>query len=524
MAIAMRFRNPVISGFYPDPSVCRVGGDFYLVTSTFEYFPGVPIFHSRDLVHWRQLGHCLSRKSQLELRGCPTSKGIYAPTLRYHDGVFYMITTHMGRGYGAHFYVTAADPSGPWSEPVWVEQYGIDPSLFFDDDGRVYFTTNGKADAPNGLGIYQSEIDVKSGRKLTAIQFLWAGTGGMAPEGPHLYKVNGSYYLLISEGGTSYGHMVTVARSQSPWGPFEPAPNNPILSHRSLGSPIHATGHADWVELEDGSFWAVFLGIRPVSVAGAGAHHLGRETFLGPVTWGADGWPSVNSGEPISFEMEGPSCLQTELEAPSPSVLRDPFDTSELALVWNFVRDPEDTRYSLAERPSHLRLWGNADSLSEPAPAFIGQRQRHLNSQFSAKLDFEPTQEAEEAGITVRMSEAHHYEVAVMRSAGEKRLVVRKVVGSLRVIAVDLAVPAGPLLLKLRSNPTHYFIEAMPAQSGSTDTPLFSVAAETRFLSSEIAGTFTGVYLGLYATGNGRPAKSPADFDWAEYVGDSAAT
>jgi len=510
----MRFRNPVIPGFYPDPSVCRVGDDFYLVTSTFEYFPGVPIFHSRDLVHWRQLGHCLSRPEQLDLAGCPSSKGIYAPTLRYHDGTFYMVTTHMGRGYGHHFYVTAKDPSGPWSDPIWIEQYGIDPSFFFDDDGKVYFTTNGKADAPNGLGIYQSELDLKNGCKLSAPQLLWAGTGGMAPEGPHLYKVKGIYYLLLSEGGTSYGHMVTLARSQSPFGPFEPAPNNPILSHRSLGSAIHATGHADWVELEDGSFWAVFLGIRPLSLAGAGAHHLGRETFLAPVTWDADGWPRINAGAPIELEMEGPSISRDE-RLPVATSIRDEFEVPELGLHWNFLRGPAATRYQLAN--SQLHLYGNESTLDELEPALIGQRQRHLSCEFSALLAFEPVNDGEEAGLFARMSEGHHYEIAIVCRAGEKRLVVRKVVGSLRVVALDAAVPVGTLLLKIRATPSLYFLEAFLPEVNAEGAPFCSVPAETRFLSSEMAGTFTGVYLGLYATGNGKPSVTPALFDFADY-------
>jgi xylan 1,4-beta-xylosidase len=276
------YSNPILPGFYPDPSVCRVGEDYYLVTSSFEYFPGVPIFHSRDLIHWRQIGHCLTRPDQLRLAGVPSSGGIFAPTLRYHDGLFYMVTTNVS--YGGNFYVFTDDPGGAWSEPVFVQQGGIDPSLCFDR-GHVYFTSTGESSL---MGIYQSEIDIKSGKKLTETRFLWSGTGGRYPEGPHLYHIGDYYYLMIAEGGTEYGHMETLARSQSPWGPFEPCPHNPLLTHRNESqSPIQGTGHADLVEAHDGSWWLVFLGFRPQRWQ---YHHLGRETFLAPVTWSAAGW------------------------------------------------------------------------------------------------------------------------------------------------------------------------------------------------------------------------------------------
>lgn len=270
------FSNPIIPGFYPDPSMCRVGNDYYLVTSTFEYFPGVPLFHSRDLIHWRQIGHCLTRSSQLPLEKAGSSGGIYAPTLRYHNGKFYMVTTNVAVG---NFFVYADDPAGEWSEPVWLEHKGIDPSLFFDDDGKVYFTWT------TDNQIWQCEIDINTGATLTKPRPIWSGTGGRYPEAPHLYKINGTYYLLIAEGGTEYGHMVTLARADSPWGSFESCPHNPILTHRHRGAnPIQGTGHADLVEAHDGSWWMVFLAFRTLAHY-QNFHHLGRETFLAPVKW-----------------------------------------------------------------------------------------------------------------------------------------------------------------------------------------------------------------------------------------------
>lgn len=243
------YLNPVLPGFYPDPSVCRVGPDYYLVTSSFEYFPGVPIFHSLDLIHWHQIGHCLTRASQLALANISSSQGIYAPTLRYHRGRFYMVTTNVSAS--GNFYVYTDNPAGEWSEPIWLQQEGIDPSLCFDGD-HTYLTSSGDRPLP---GIYQCEIEIETGRQLTEARYLWRGTGGRFPEAPHLYHIGDYYYLFIAEGGTEYGHMETLARSRSPWGPFEPCPHNPLLTHRNDGyHPIQGTGHADLIETHDESW------------------------------------------------------------------------------------------------------------------------------------------------------------------------------------------------------------------------------------------------------------------------------
>jgi beta-xylosidase len=299
----MRYHNPIIPGFHPDPSICRVGNDYYLVTSSFEYFPGVPIFHSHDLVNWRQMGHVLTRPSQLPLAGAGPSDGIWAPSIRHHNGRFYMVTTNVARWpkwSTRNCYVTAEDPGGEWSEPVFLDEGGIDPDLFFDDDGSATFVRNGAG------GIWGGPVDLDAGRLTGAMQLLWSGTGGPYAEAPHLYKVRGRYYLVIAEGGTGYGHCVTVARGDSPLGPFEPCPRNPILTHRHRHHPIQCTGHADLFEAEDSTWWAVFLGVRTIAI-GRPFQVLGRETFLAPVTWTEDGWPLINAGEAIELEMEGPA-------------------------------------------------------------------------------------------------------------------------------------------------------------------------------------------------------------------------
>lgn len=240
----MNYRNPIIQGFNPDPSICRVGEDYYLITSSFEYFPGIPIYHSRDLIHWKQIGNCLTRESQLPLRGVEPSGGIWAPTIRYHNGVFYVTSTNIN-GHG-NFFVTATDPAGEWSEPVWLNIGGIDPSFTFDE-GHVYYTVS-HPNPEGGWGIAQAEIDITTGG-LGELHHVWKGSGGKSPEAPHLYKIGDFYYLMIAEGGTYFTHMETIARSLSPWGPFESCPRNPILTNmQSLIPDVQCVGHGDLVQ------------------------------------------------------------------------------------------------------------------------------------------------------------------------------------------------------------------------------------------------------------------------------------
>jgi alpha-N-arabinofuranosidase len=497
------FQNPILPGFHPDPSICRVGRDYYLVTSSFEYFPGVPLFHSRDLASFRQVGHCLTRASQLPLEGAAASGGVWAPTLRHHRGLFYLTTTNVTSG--GNFIVTAPAPEGPWSDPIPVAQPGIDPSLFFDEDGTVFYSTARD-------GALQSRIDIASGRLLSEPTVVWKGTGGQYPEGPHLYFRNGWYYLLLSEGGTEYGHMITMARAKSPWGPFEPCARNPLLTHRSLYSPIQAVGHADLVESPQGEWFSVFLGVRPNGYPPC--YHLGRETFLSPVRWAEDGFPVIGDDGRVALEME--ASLEHE-RAPEESP-RDDFTSPELALPWNYLRNPDPTRSSLTERPGYLRLRGSASGLDDVAsPAWVGRRQRHFGVHVATSLEFLPEAETEEAGLVVRMNERHHYEIFVSRRAGAVSVVLRRRIGSLRAeVAVRaLRANAGPrVVLAIDADKDTYAFSFGPSESALE--PLGE--GETRYLSTEVAGGFTGVYFAMYATGNGAPCRHPADFDWFDYA------
>lgn len=500
------YANPIIPGFYPDPSVCRVGQDYYLVTSSFEYFPGVPLFHSRDMVNWKQIGHCLTRDSQLPLQRTGSSAGIYAPTIRHHNGRFYMVTTNV-RG-GGNFYVWADDPAGPWSDPIWVDQKGIDPSLLFDDDGRVYFVSTESAAFPGVSGAIQSQIGIATGKLIGPPVHLWGGTGGQCPEAPHVFKRNGWYYLMLAEGGTEFGHMVTLARSRAAGGPYESCPFNPILSHRSIGSPLQSTGHADLLEDHQGRWWMVFLACRHVGYPKA--HHIGRETCLAPATWTDDGWCVINGGRPVALEMQTDGIASQQCRC---GCVLDDFDSPSLALAWNFRRNPDPTAWSLGRSPGSLSLRCVAATLGDiAAPAFIGRRQQHLTCTVRTLVDFSPAGR-EEAGLNIVMNERHRCDLAIVQRDGRRVVLLRRCVGSLIVETALTAIPAGPAVLQVRAEPAWYHFSVQVDGQPSIDLG----KAETRHLSTELAGGFTGVYFGMYATGNGLDTANHAQFDWFEY-------
>jgi len=492
------YTNPIISGMNPDPSICRVGEDYYTVTSTFLWFPGVPVYHSKDLVNWELIGYSLSRKSQLDLS---KGSGIYAPVIRYNKGTFYMITTN--RRNGENFFVTATNPAGPWSDPIWVEMEGIDPSLFFDDDGKVYFTCAGNN---------QCEIDIKTGKRLSEIKCIWGGTGGRYPEGPHLYKINGYYYLLISEGGTEYGHFISIARSNNPWGPFESNPNNPILTHRNRNAqsnPIQGTGHADMLQAHDGSWWMVFLAFR----ANGTHHHIGRETYLVPLSWSSNGWPLVYNGGTADLKMNVATLPQKPF-AKAPE--KDEFEGNQLDLKWNYSKNPDVTAYSLSDRKGWLRLKPATETFGGNGFfTFIGQRQTDLNFKASVQIDFNPVSENEEAGLTVYHRPEGHYDVFIQRQKAKRFIVLRYKLGSITHEEKRLELKEDLVQIVISGNKDMYTFECVQG----TETLLLG-KVETKFISSETLGGFVGAYIGLYATGNGKKSTTPADFNWFSYKGE----
>jgi alpha-N-arabinofuranosidase len=498
----MPYRNPVIPGFHPDPSICRVGRDYYLVTSSFEYFPGLPIFHSRDLVNWRRLGFCLDRPSQLDLEGTRPPFGIWAPTLRHHAGRFYVAGTNTGKK--GNFLISAENPAGPWTEPLWIDPKSWDPSLLFDDDGQVYYH---RAAPGNVLG---ARIDVETGRLQDELRPLDRGRCSPDMEGPHLYRIDGRYYLLAAEGGTRFGHMATIARSDSPWGPFEHCPRNPILTHRHLtGNTICCAGHGDLVQAHDGSWWIVFLACRRAHWDALNV--IGRETFLAPVAW-VDGWPVVNDGRPIELEMPAPTL---PLHAWPAEPERDDFDAPALGLQYQHLRNPRAGSWSLEARRGWLRMAGNAAALDDAdAPAFVARAAESLTFRAAVRLSFEPSALTQEAGLSAYLDPRHHYEVLVTRRDGQRVVLARRRIGDVRIETPALPLPAGPVVLEIRGDGERLSLGWSAAPDGPVQT---LVSAENKYLSIELANVYTGLVLAMYATGCGQVSTAPADFDWFDY-------
>lgn len=516
------YRNPIIPGFYPDPSICRVGEDYYLVTSTFEYFPGLPIFHSRDLVHWQQIGHVLDRPSQLDLDGIKPSGGLYAPTIRYHEGTFYVINTLVEgkRGQHANFIVTAADPAGPWSEPYWLDGApGIDPSLLFDDDGRAWYTGNRIPLAGESYvghrEIWAQELDLQTMQLKGDRYALWDGAvkDNQHAEAPHLYKINGLYYLMVAEGGTYHHHAVSIARSETLTGPYEINPNSPIMTHRNLGLnyPIVGTGHADLIETQNGEWWMVLLASRPY---GGYFYNLGRETFMVPVIW-EDGWPIISPGSG-RIEFEHPFPNLPEQRRPSQPA-SDHFDAPALAHLWNFLRTPREEFYSLSDRPGHLRLYLRPEKLSEWSnPSFVGRRQQHINFSARAVMEFSPESTNECAGIILQQNSNFHFRfVVTLNEAGRRVLrLIKRERGEESHLAEQPV--RGPILyLKVEATGQEYsFFMAEKAEQWQP----VAEAVDGRILSTPVAHGFVGAYIGMYASSNGTSSQNWADFDWFEYL------
>ncbi|CQR55997.1 glycoside hydrolase family 43 protein [Paenibacillus riograndensis] len=481
----MKYNNPVIKGFYPDPSVCQVANTYYLVCSSFQYFPGVPIFESKDLINWVQIGHCLTRTSQVQLDTVDSSGGVFAPTLRYNNGRFYMTTTNDTTR--QNFYVWTDDIYGEWSEPIHVDQGGIDPDLYFEDS-KTYFMSNGTDDYGVG-GIIQCEIEIETGRKLTPSRSVWQGSGGRYLESPHLYKIHGRYYLLAAEGGTEYGHMITYARGDSPSGPFEAYSNNPVLTNRNLGGyELQGVGHGDLVQDSDKNWWLIHLGFRQTGQY-LTYHHLGREVFLTPVTFGDDGWFTAghHGTTLMSFETEriADTIIQQEKKVFT-------FENTDWNLDWCYLRHPVPGNYLL--EPDKVRLKGTGVTLDAPfSPTFVGIRQKDFNGVISCRISLTNG----EAGITLYMDENHHYDLALRNHDHGYEIIERLNVGDIKSIekAVELG-HCNSATLVIKSAPTHYRFYAQ-----IDDSEILLGAAHTKYLSSEVAGGFTGVLIGMYATG-----------------------
>ncbi|MEV0844784.1 family 43 glycosylhydrolase [Streptomyces sp. NPDC049954] len=499
-APAARYENPVVRGLSSDPSVCRVGDDYYLATSTMDAWPGIPIRHSTDLVHWEIIGHAVTRPAQYRRDGRPGPLMLYAPTLRHHEGRFHLVCTNVADEQG-NFLLSTEDPAGEWSDAVWVDRTAFDPSLTFADD-TCYYTRRTLDPLPDGrLGpVVQSEIAPATGELLGPLRELtenWSGFCSNDIEGPHLYKIGDWYYLFSAEGGTWMGHMQTCARSRSPWGPFEPAPHNPVLTHRHrVGHPIQSTGHAELVDAPDGSWWALFLGTRRPGFAPH--HQLGRETFLAPVEWTDDGWPLIGDGGTVEETMT----LSRPLPAPGPGHRPPTRARTPWTEGWETAGGPppEGVRVDLAPAP---RTLGEADRVALPARSADARtgwpdsavllRQQEYRGCLTATLA--PLPEGTEGGIAVQSDAAHHYRLAVRGEGPGRRAVLHRVVDDLAT-AEETPIPGtGPLRLSVEADGTHYRFRVQ--QEGGE--PVYAGSGLSRLLSAEIAGMFTGSRFALFA-------------------------
>ncbi|KAF3315975.1 hypothetical protein TWF173_002756 [Orbilia oligospora] len=542
IGVSSAFRNPIIPGFNPDPSIIRVENDYFLVTSTFEFFPGVPVYHSKDLIDWTCIGHALNRPSQLNLRGTAPSGGIFAPTLRYHEAskTFYMITTWFDvisppdntTGTPRSMYVSTKNilDETSWSDPIYVDQWGFDPDLFFDTDGKTYLTTtmgSGFIDPDSGyFAIWITEIDLKTGNSLTESRYFYRSelpinTPRLA-EGSHIYKFNGTYYLLTAEAGTEVQHRAMWHRSNSLHGPWESSPYNPfVFNGRNLSQPILSTGHADIVQTPNGDWYTVFLATRPQNPTdSSGVPQLGRETFLAPVTW-KDGWPIANGGKDITFEIPG------LYNKPRPKVWQDHFWNGEYNGFadrrYYTQRTPTKAFHSFKARKGWLRLYGNVYTLSDrQTPAMFLRKQEDINTVFNTELEFYPTSARHKAGVTAFLSTWLHQDIVItLHPETGKRVVAATTRTGKEPVAKTTYVEipeTGTVKLWIKCEADKY---TLGYSLGHDRKATWVASAESKWMQSYPSGwqNFVGTHLGVFATGDGLPILVPADFKWIKTEG-----
>jgi len=518
------YRNPILAGYHPDPSVVRVGEDYYLVNSTFGFFPGIPVFHSRDLVNWTQIGNALHRPEQVSFDGLPLpNAGVYAPAIEYRDGTFYVINTCVGCG--GNFVVTAKDPAGPWSDPIWMPYMdGIDPSIFFDDDGKTYVVHHGEPDNkryPAHTAIRVVEVDPVTFEPLSEDVLLV--DGGEVPqwntdylEGPHIYKVNGTYYLSAPGGGTGYYHQQLLFKSDNVFGPYTANPDNPVLTQYGLPDdrehPVTATGHADIFQDTNGDWWAVFLGTRVYDLAtppqDPGNFHTGRETFMLPVSW-KDGWPVIlEKGRALPYAVKKPNLPKGK---PAKRAMtgnfseREEFTENTLDPHWLFIRTPHSQWWSTGSGTLNLEV--REERIGDhKQPSFVGRRLAHMKASFGTEMRFNPRTEGEEAGLLALQSDDYFYAFGLGRNAsGDTVLRVRKKAGkedaargeTIAETKVSLE-PGAPIYLRMDVDKAE--LDFAYSLDGKEYSPVVE-NADSKVLTSAMAGGFVGAVVGMYAEG-----------------------
>jgi alpha-N-arabinofuranosidase len=502
------YQNPVAAGFFPDPSITRRGDDYYMVASSFSYTPGLPILHSTDLVNWQLVGHALTRASQVDMSGMQVSRGIFAPTIRYHDGTFYIITTVVDKG--GNFILTATDPAGPWSDPIWLpEVEGIDPDIFFDDDGKVYISHNGEApgetlyEGHRAIWMWQYDPVKKAvlpeSKKLLVNGGVDLSTQPIWIEAPHIYKHNGWYYLVCAEGGTADQHSAVVFRTRNLNEPFVPYSGNPILTQRDLPAdrvnPITTAGHADLVQLPDGQWWAVFLATRTYDQT---YFNTGRESFLLPVSW-QDEWPVIlPKGQAIPYRAAAPTGLTSSIGTLTQTGnfnWRDDFDGQSLKLDWNLLREFDQSWLTLDGKNLNLKAKAvGMDSLSQPA--FVGRRQQHTS--FDTSTSLELPQGAISAGLVAFQNEQYHYYLAVKTKKGKATVFLEQAKGGKPELISSQDLTTNPEQLRLRIQGKAGEISFFYADPQG-DWQQLGQVQDAKLLSTQVAGGFVGTTLGLHA-------------------------
>ena len=529
-------RNPILRGFNPDPSIVRVGDDYYVATSTFEWFPGVQIHHSRDLVHWRLLTRPLTRATQLDMRGDPDSCGVWAPCLTHADGLFYLIYTDVKR-YGRttvggasgaslrdfhNYLVTSPRIDGDWSDPVYLNSSGFDPSLFHDDDGRKYLVNmlwDHRPGRNRFAGIVLQEYAPAERRLVGERRIIFEGTPLGLTEAPHLYKRGGYYYLLTAEGGTGWGHAVTMARSRTLTGPYELHPDVCILSSRHRpDSPLQRAGHADLVETPAGETYMVYLCGRPLR--NRGRCTLGRETAIVKMQWGDDAWLRTADGAGLpELEIPGPDVPTHVFPAPA---ARSDFDGGTLPIEFQWLRSPQpEELFSLSARPGHLRLYGRETIGSLFRQALVARRQQAHCFSASTMMDFEPEHFQQMAGLVCYYGGAkfHYLHVSHDETLGRYLAVMSALPDSPQADAftAKVAIPAGPVELRVEVDEERlYFAYRL----GGAPWQWLPQTFDASILSDEATApglpNFTGAFVGMACQDMAGTARH-ADFDWFEY-------
>lgn len=504
--------NPILSGFYPDPSVCRKDDTYYLVNSSFSFYPGVPIFESKDLVNWQQIGHVLDREEQLQLAGQWVSGGIYAPAISYNEKnkTFYMITTNVGKG--GNFYVKTSNPHTGWSDPIYLPKVdGIDPSFLFDNDGQAYIVHNapvvGQPEYEGQRAIRILRFDVTGDSIIGEPVEIVRGGTHVQPnpiwiEGPHLYHIGKYYYLMCAEGGTGENHSEVVFRAKNPMGPWEECPQNPILTQRNLdegrADRITCTGHADLIQAKEGDWWAVFLGCRPYE---GNLYNTGRETFLLPVTW-KDGWPLIlekDKAVPTVVEKHHLSPLANGHQLLTSNFsYNDQFDSTRLHARWLFLRNPPENAYSLSDKG--LIIHPSMGSIRQTKPlSALFCRQQHTTFSAETRLTFSATSANRMAGMTIFQDENHHFVLGKTLLSNRPALVLHRADKETVLIAsCFLSSNDTPVRLKVEADGRYYSFYYTCDES-ETWHPL-AVGVDGANLSTARAGGFIGTMIGLYAS------------------------